>query len=76
MTSMDRTHRVSTHARTYLMCPPDYFTVEYAINPWMDPSVPVDTKLAVQQWRGLVETYRGLGHEVDRLRVSEVGWQP
>ena len=25
--------------RTYLMCPPEHFTVEYAINPWMDTTV-------------------------------------
>ena len=29
-------------ARRYLMCRPTYFAVDYAINPWMDPSVPVD----------------------------------
>ena len=37
-------------ARTYLMCPPEKFVVEYAINAWMDTSVPVDTDLAVKQW--------------------------
>ena len=26
--------------RHYLMCPPTYFAVEYAINPWMDPGRP------------------------------------
>jgi N-dimethylarginine dimethylaminohydrolase len=62
--------RVATR-RSYLMCEPRYFAVEYAINPWMDPSVPVDTKLAVQQWRGLVETYRGLGHEVVQIEPVE-----
>ena len=34
----------------YLMCPPEYFTVEYAINPWMDITVAVDAALAVKQW--------------------------
>src|SRR5450755_329384 len=53
--------------RTYLMCEPRYFAVQYAINPWMDPSVPVDTELAVRQWRGLVDTYRGLGHDVVQI---------
>ncbi len=42
MTSHARMHRESTHARTYLMCPPEYFTVKYAINPWMNPADPVD----------------------------------
>jgi N-dimethylarginine dimethylaminohydrolase len=58
--------RAATHRR-YLMCEPRYFAVRYAINPWMDPSVPVDTELAVQQWRGLLDTYRRLGHDVSQI---------
>jgi N-dimethylarginine dimethylaminohydrolase len=54
-------------SRTYLMCPPDHFVVEYAINPWMDISTPVDTELAVKQWEGLRETLTGLGHTVHVL---------
>jgi N-dimethylarginine dimethylaminohydrolase len=50
--------------RTYLMCPPDYFTVEYAINPWMDPDQPSDAALAMRQWHGLRETFTRLGHTV------------
>ena len=55
-------HRM--HSRTYLMCPPKYFAVDYAINPWMDPDRPVDVALAMRQWRGLVEAYTSLGHTV------------
>jgi arginine dihydrolase len=51
-------------ARTYLMCPPTYFTVDYAINPWMDPTVPVDIVLARRQWARLCEIYARLGHAV------------
>src|SRR5882672_625701 len=54
-------------SKTYLMCPPEYFTVEYAINPWMDIRSPVDTELAVKQWQRLRETLIGLGHEVHLL---------
>lgn len=54
-------------SRTYLMCPPEYFTVAYAINAWMDTSVPVDTELALKQWERLRETLVGLGHEVHVL---------
>ncbi|HVE28252.1 MAG TPA: arginine deiminase-related protein [Sporichthya sp.] len=50
--------------RHYLMCRPTFFTVTYAINPWMDPSVPVDVDLAMRQWEGLRDTYRALGHTV------------
>lgn len=53
--------------RRYLMCPPTYFDVRYAINPWMDPTKPVDTELAVAQWEELVACYRSLGHRVDLI---------
>jgi arginine dihydrolase len=53
--------------RRYLMCPPTYFTVEYSINPWMDPDRPVDTDLAVRQWTALKETYERLGHTVELI---------
>ena len=46
--------------RTYAMTPPVHFTVEYAINPWMDPMVPVDTERAISQWLRLREVYETL----------------
>jgi N-dimethylarginine dimethylaminohydrolase len=60
-------------ARSYLMCPPDYFTVEYAINPWMDPGgAPVDRARARRQWERLRQAYLDLGHTV-RLIGPEPG---
>ncbi|MER7333402.1 MULTISPECIES: dimethylargininase [unclassified Micromonospora] len=53
--------------RTYLMCSPEHFAVEYAINPWMDVSTPVDPELAVKQWDRLRDALVGLGHEVHLL---------
>jgi N-dimethylarginine dimethylaminohydrolase len=53
--------------RHFLMCPPAYFDVSYSINPWMDPSAPVDRPLALGQWSALVETYRAAGHCVELL---------
>jgi len=50
--------------RTVLMCRPDYFTVVYRINPWMDPQLPTDTALAVRQWEVLYQTYLDLGFDV------------
>jgi N-dimethylarginine dimethylaminohydrolase len=47
------------------MTPPTYFAVEYAINPWMDLSAPVDVEVAHAQWEGLRQTYLRLGHRVD-----------
>lgn len=61
-----------TLSRTFLMCPPEHFQVRYAINPWMDPAVPVDTELANKQWRRLRDTLEGLGHTV-RLLDPEPG---
>lgn len=49
------------------MAAPAFFTVEYAINPWMNTSTPVDTGLAVRQWENLLATYRALGHTVDMV---------
>ncbi|MGA5464313.1 dimethylargininase [Mycobacterium sp. NPDC050041] len=51
--------------RHYAMTAPTHFAVEYAINPWMDTSVPVDTAVAVAQWDTLRRTYESLGHTVD-----------
>jgi N-dimethylarginine dimethylaminohydrolase len=47
------------------MTAPTFFTVEYAINPWMDTSVPVDTHIALRQWETLRQTYKELGHTVE-----------
>lgn len=49
------------------MARPDHFTVSYAINPWMDPSVPVDRAATMAEWCFLRDTYLRLGHRVDEL---------
>ncbi|MFD4182310.1 dimethylargininase [Rhodococcus sp. NPDC058514] len=69
-----RTDARLARPRSYLMCPPTYFDVVYSINEWMRPEDPVDTAAAMSQWRSLVETYRGLGHEV--LTVEPVPGLP
>lgn len=39
------------------MCPPDYFTVEYVINPWMaGHEGSMDIELAKRQWQNLRDT--------------------
>jgi N-dimethylarginine dimethylaminohydrolase len=63
--AVDSVARAERSLRHYVMCPPTYFTVEYSINPWMDPSSPVDADLAMAQWEGLKHTYERLGHIVD-----------
>ncbi|MFT4128186.1 MAG: ornithine--oxo-acid transaminase [Gordonia sp. (in: high G+C Gram-positive bacteria)] len=54
----------SARVRTYAMTPPAHYTVTYAINPWMDPAVPVDTARALAQWENLRRVYESLGHTV------------
>jgi N-dimethylarginine dimethylaminohydrolase len=51
------------------MCAPEHFTVEYAINPWMDTSVAVDPALALKQWEMLRTTLSDLGHAVHVLNA-------
>ena len=62
--------RVQQHRR-YLMCRPEHFTVSYSINPWMEPSRPTDTNLALQQWQSLYDTYTELGHEIELIDPVE-----
>jgi N-dimethylarginine dimethylaminohydrolase len=50
-----------------LMCSPEFYTVEYTINPWMHPEVPTDTSLAVTQWQSLRDTYDRIGVEVQEI---------
>ncbi|KAA1422972.1 hypothetical protein FE697_012625 [Mumia zhuanghuii] len=66
-----RTTQRGATPRRFLMCRPEHFEVTYAINPWMDPSKPVDTALAVAQWELLRSTYEVLGHQVDLIDPVE-----
>lgn len=44
------------HSTRILMCPPDYFEVDYVINPWMDGNAGApDLALARAQWEALRE---------------------
>lgn len=63
----NRTPERTARPRRYLMCRPTFFTVDYTINPWMDPARPTDTDLAVRQWERLCTTYRRLGHTVELI---------
>ncbi|MFK4762252.1 dimethylargininase [Microbacterium sp. ZW T5_45] len=57
----------TAHRRRYLMCRPEHFTVNYSINPWMEPAKPTDTAKAVAQWQKLYDLYLELGHEVELI---------
>jgi N-dimethylarginine dimethylaminohydrolase len=47
------------------MCPPDYFSIDYEINPWMNLTVGADARLARQQWTALVNKLNELGVSVE-----------
>lgn len=54
--------------RRYVMTSPEFFAVDYAINPWMNLAAPVDRLAAALQWESLYKTYLSLGHTVDLVR--------
>lgn len=51
-----------------LVCPPDYFAIEYEINPWMRRSNIVDHERAIAQWHGLMDVLeRKMGATLERM---------
>src|SRR5580658_4954624 len=53
--------------RRILMCSPDYYGIEYEINPWMSRSRGSTPAKALEQWRALVAILRGLGVQVELM---------
>lgn len=45
-------------SKQILMCKPDYFDIEYEINPWMHLNNPVNIELAKNQWSQLYDDYK------------------
>jgi N-dimethylarginine dimethylaminohydrolase len=50
-----------------LMCPPDYYGIEYEINPWMNRQRQADQPAAARQWRALHDLLLRLGAEISLL---------
>src|SRR6266446_1483141 len=50
-----------------LMCPPDYYGIEYEINPWMHREVASDPMHSLVQWWALHDALRDLGALIERL---------
>lgn len=48
-----------------LMCAPQFFGVEYEINPWMNRERKVDHELATKQWQSLVSLLKSLGATIE-----------
>lgn len=50
-----------------LMCPPDFYGIEYEINPWMSRSRQADSELARTQWTSLRDLLERLGAKISTL---------
>ena len=50
-----------------LMCPPDYYGIEYEINPWMSRSRGSTPEKALSQWKQLHDTLVHLGVTVELM---------
>jgi N-dimethylarginine dimethylaminohydrolase len=53
--------------RKLLLCPPDYFGIEYEINPWMDRATNALPALALTQWQGLRDKLKELGCQIELI---------
>jgi N-dimethylarginine dimethylaminohydrolase len=51
--------------RELLLCPPDYYGIEYEINPWMSRARAAETELVKSQWEGLRETLASLDSKIE-----------
>ncbi len=59
-------------AHVFLMCPPEFFTVAYIINPWMHGNLRrIDHAVAKQQWRALYDIVSD--HATPRLVLPQTG---
>jgi N-dimethylarginine dimethylaminohydrolase len=54
-----------------LMCPPDYYGIEYEINPWMSRSRGATRDRALSQWQNLHDALVRLGVQVERMVPRE-----
>src|SRR5437764_4926506 len=50
-----------------LMCPTDYYGIEYEINPWMSRARGSTPEKAQQQWHALHQALLGLGVAVELM---------
>ncbi len=51
--------------RELLLCAPDYYGIEYEINPWMSRARGAETELVKSQWHGLHKRLVALGAKID-----------
>ena len=53
-----------------LMCPPNYFGIEYEINPWMNVKFGSDAERSRRQWNALKESLEELGVVVETIEPA------
>lgn len=63
-----RRSHVKFDSPTILMCPPDFYGIEYEINPWMKRDIPSDAERSRQQWQALHDLLVGLNVDVPLLQ--------
>lgn len=56
---------------TILMCPPDYYGIEYEINPWMSRGRQSDPQQSRDQWNALAALLRSLDADVRLMTPVE-----
>lgn len=56
-----------------LMCRPDYYGIQYEINPWMNIKFKVNHSHAVNEWEHLYQTIKKIGAEVELVSPMS-GW--
>src|SRR3989304_8584857 len=54
-----------------LMCPPDFYGIEYEINPWMNTERQADHPTAVDEWDALHDQIQAAGARVSRLEPEK-----
>jgi N-dimethylarginine dimethylaminohydrolase len=58
-------------AKTVLVCAPEYFQIEYEINPWMHTDNPVEPQKARTEFDVLVALYKKLGVTVKHIKPAK-----
>ena len=56
--------RFKSRMRELLLCPPDYYGIEYEINPWMSVAHGADAAIVQEQWKQLHATLSKLNCKV------------
>lgn len=54
-----------------LLCPPIYFDIEYAINPWMHIEQKVNREKVMREFENLKSTYKKIGADFDELQPTK-----